>query len=121
MCLTDDGRRVASVPDFPLTDEELHRRVLDRLDGPMCRLLAPLLEAYPDSIGNEELAEKAGYAPSSGGYNNPRGRLRTLGLVNYPQPGYVQANGLLFPEAVGRRSHEQRPTGGADGGGEARP
>jgi hypothetical protein len=49
-------------------------------------------------MSNEELAEAAGYAPNTGGYNNPRGRLRSLGLVAYPSPGRVVALPLLFLE-----------------------
>lgn len=29
-----------------------------------------------------------------------RGRLRTLGLVNYPRPGLMRAADLLFPEGA---------------------
>lgn len=33
----------------------------------------------------------------AGAFNNPRGRLKTLGLIEYPQPGMVRAKDLLFP------------------------
>ncbi len=98
IALTDAGRALASVPDAPLTTDELHRRVLDRLPGPEQRLLRPLLEAYPDSLSNGELAERAGYTPNAGAFNNPRGRLRSLGLIDYPEPGRVTALPLLFLE-----------------------
>jgi DNA helicase HerA-like ATPase len=45
------------------------------------------------------LAEAARYAVNTGGYNNPRGRLRSLGLIEYPQPGFVVARPLLFLES----------------------
>jgi hypothetical protein len=57
-----------------------------------------LLEIYPEEISKNELAERSGYAPGSGGFNNPCGRLRTLGLVEYPSPGKVKAKSLLFLE-----------------------
>ena len=56
-----------------------------------------LLEIYPSDISKDELAEQTGYVPRSGGFNNPCGRLRTLGLVEYPQPGKVVAQDILFP------------------------
>ncbi len=34
--------------------------------------------------------------PTGGGFRNPLGRLRTVGLVEYPGPGMVQASGALF-------------------------
>ena len=34
--------------------------------------------------------------PTGGGFRNPLGRLRTLGLVEYSAPGMVRASGALF-------------------------
>jgi hypothetical protein len=76
----------------------LHDRVLGQLPTPEQKILRQLLESYPESIENDELARKAGYEPGGGAFNNPRGRLRTLGLVEYPQKGMVRAAELLFIE-----------------------
>ncbi len=81
--LTDAGRRMAKIPEIPLTTEELHKKVFSILPGPESKLLKVLIEVYPSSISNQELAERAGYAPGGGAYNNPRGRLRSLGLIDY--------------------------------------
>ena len=80
--LTPAGRELANVPDEVLTTEELHRKVLAQLPGPEARILGVLL-AHPEGMSNEELAQAARYTYGSGGYNNPRSRLRTLGLVDY--------------------------------------
>ena len=96
--LTDAGRKVAVPPDIQPTNDALHEAVLGRLPGPEQRLLRPLLRTYPSAMHNETLANEAGYAVGSGGFNNPRGRLKTLGLVEYPSPGMVRAKDLLFPE-----------------------
>lgn len=95
--LTDSGRRLANAPAAPASTSELHDRILAKLPGPEQRILRPLLERYPSSIANAELAAAAGYAVGAGSFNNPRGRLRTLGLIEYPQPGYCVARSLLFP------------------------
>lgn len=95
--LTEAGRDLAEFPERIATNEELHRSVLERLPGPEQRLLGPLLEAYPKAMTNESLARAAGYTPGAGAFNNPRGRLRSLGLIDYPQPGMVRARDLLFP------------------------
>lgn len=94
--LTDDGQRHAEEPDTPLDAQELQRMVLQRLPGPEQRILQVLIEAYPDALSNEACAKAAGYAPDGGAYNNPRGRLRSLGLIEYPERGVVQAKPLLF-------------------------
>jgi hypothetical protein len=96
IALTDVGRELAKAPDAPLTTEELHKHVLDVLPGPEQKLLRELLAIYPSDIAKDELAERVGYAAGSGGFNNPCGRLRTLGLVDYPQSGRVRAKDLLF-------------------------
>ena len=96
IALTEEGRLVANAPETPLTTEELHKRVLGRLETPHRKLLVPLLEAYPESITNEELAERSGYTFGSGGFNNPKGRLRSLSLIEYLNGGRVRARDLLF-------------------------
>ena len=99
IALTDAGREVANFPDGALTNDQLHERVLSRLPGPEQRLLRPLLEAYPNGMSHEDLAQAANYASGSGGFNNPRGRLRTLGLIEY-RGGTSVARDLLFPEGA---------------------
>lgn len=96
--LTDEGRAAAAPPVDALTTAELHRAVLGRLGGPEQRILQPLLDAYPESLSNDELAAAANYTAGAGAFNNPRGRLRSLGLVEYPEPGRVVARDILFPE-----------------------
>ena len=96
--LTDTGKRTAVYPEGIGTNEELHQAVLSRLPGPEQRLLTPLLKSYPSAMHNQTLADAAGYTAGAGAFNNPRGRLKTLGLIEYPQPGMVRAKDLLFPE-----------------------
>ncbi len=93
--LTPDGVSRANVPSEPLTREELHAKVLSVLDGPQQRILKPLLDANGESIGNDELAALAGYQ-IGGGFNNPKGRLRSLGLIEYLPGNRIRARDILF-------------------------
>jgi len=95
LALTEVGRVLARAPGAALTPEELQARVLGQLPGPEGKLLRVLLDAYPGALSNEDLAQRAGYAPNGGAYNNPRGRLRSLGLIDY-QGGLVVARPVLF-------------------------
>jgi hypothetical protein len=95
--LTEEGRKYANWPDTPLTAEELQRHVMSVLPGPHQKILRVLLDKYPEAISKDGCARLAGYAPG-GAFNNPLGRLRSMGLVDYPQPGYVVAESLLFLE-----------------------
>lgn len=96
--LTEAGRGNANAPAAPLTKEEMQRRVMERLGGPERRILDPLLAAYPEGMTFQDLAAASGYGAGGGAFNNPRGRLRTLGLIEYPTPGLARARGILFLE-----------------------
>lgn len=70
-------------------------------DGDLTRPQRKVLDAiaFWRSIGHdaptrEQIGVVAGYSPSSGGFNNLLGQLRTAGHVDIPQPGRVSlANG----------------------------
>jgi uncharacterized protein len=96
IALTDEGRGLANPPQSSLTTEELHRRVLERLPGPERKLLQVLLDVYPNDVSNEELAERTSYTAGGGAFNNPKGRLRTLGLIEYLNGGRIKARSILF-------------------------
>jgi hypothetical protein len=95
--LTEVGRNEAEFPAQIGSNEELHSKVMDRLPGPESKLLSALLAVYPKAMTNEELAEASGYTEGGGAFANPKGRLRTLGLIAYPSKGIVRAKDLLFP------------------------
>ncbi|HTT77096.1 MAG TPA: DUF87 domain-containing protein [Candidatus Binataceae bacterium] len=57
-------------------------------------ILEALAEAYPGPLSKEEVAAKAGYEASGGGFNNALGRLRTLELVQ--GRGELRASTDLF-------------------------
>jgi len=52
--------------------------------------------SLPLELVTESQASRGGYAPGSGAFNNPRGKLRSLGLVEYPGNGEVRARNILF-------------------------
>lgn len=98
IALTDEGRKIANMPDATLTTSKLHEKVLSILETPHQRILKPLLERYPEAMSDEELAELSGYKCGTGGFNNPKGRLRSLGLIEYLPGRMVKARSILFIE-----------------------
>lgn len=95
--LTDEGRTIAVAPNAPLTQDELHRTVLEKIDGSERKVLQPLLEAYPEGISNTDLCAAAGYMHErSTGYTNPRGRLKSYGLIEHTSDGLIRARDILF-------------------------
>lgn len=98
--LTDEGRVAAPKIDIPPTGDALRSVVMQKLEGPQRRVLQPLIDAYPGEVDADTLAEAAGYGSSNNGaFNNVRGRLRTLGLVEYPRSKVTRASDILFPES----------------------
>lgn len=59
-------------------------------------LLTMLIQSYPTVLTDEELADATGYSPGGGAFNNPKGRLRSLGLITYPSAKASKAADLLF-------------------------
>jgi len=57
---------------------------------------ARLIAAYPSDLSKEELADRASQSPTSSGYSNNLGALRSLGFLDYPVPGRVKAADILF-------------------------
>ena len=89
--------------------EQLHAAWLGRLSGSQGRLLRVLIDHYPGAMDRTQLAEAAGQSPTSSGFANNLGALRSLGLVDYPQRGEVVATDLLFPELPGRTARDHSP------------
>lgn len=108
-------RRIAPAPAPvqrpPSPAREVRQSEGSDLPGPQQRILNSL--AWWSAFGhgqpiNEQVAFIAGYSPSSTGYTNPRGALKSAGLVHYPQPGRV----ALTEEGAARAaSPDVAPTG----------
>ena len=94
--LTDDGRAIGNAPEVEPNDASLHALIESILPRAKWRIIEALIAVYPDPLSREELAEEVGVSPSSSGYANNLGSLRTLGLVEYPIRGAVRATSILF-------------------------
>lgn len=79
--ITDDGMKALGDFDPLPTGQALIDHWLGSLGTPEQKILRPLIEAWPSGMDKESLAAAAGYEPGGGAFNNPIGRLRTLGLV----------------------------------------
>lgn len=98
VALTDMGRAIAVVENVPTTSEDLQQQVCSMVSGSQAAILKELIVNYPDALAKNALAERVGQSPTSGGYFNNLGRLRSLGLIDYPQQGYAAASSVLFLE-----------------------
>lgn len=100
LILTDQGRQQAGAPEQPISLTDLHDAWLRIISTPQATLLRVILEAWPESMSREELAERANVSLTSSAFTNNVSRLSTLKALTYPQKGYVKASELLFPEGL---------------------
>jgi hypothetical protein len=98
--LTDHGRTLADAHQAPATADEMQAFVRQLVGPAKARIIDALIGVYPDALPKEELADRAGASATSSGYTNNLGALRSLGLIDYPAPGYVAARPVLFLEAA---------------------
>ena len=97
LALTDLGWKKANRQKLPLSNSEVQARAISVLPGPEAKLLSAILAAYPNALDDEGLANQTGYTAGAGAFNNPKGRLRSLGLITYPRPRHARAADILFP------------------------
>lgn len=98
--LTDAGRSAAAAQDSPLSSQDLHAKIFEKLPNPQCRILKVLIAHRGSALSREAVAQKAGASPASSAFMNNLSALRSLGLLDYPQQGYVRAEEILFLEGV---------------------
>lgn len=96
MCLTELGRGKAPVMNRPLTREDVHNAVLAELSAAEKKIVTALLESYPDAMTTAQVGEATGFDPTGGYFGNTRGRLKTMGLIDYPTKGMLRASDVLF-------------------------
>jgi len=95
--LTPEGIRRANFPARPPTSRDLQQMILSALSGPEQKLLGALLLSHPRERTREDLARELKYEnPRSGGFSQPLGHLKELGLVTYPSRGTIRVADLLF-------------------------
>lgn len=92
---TEKGRSLANTPKSFLTVADLQDHVFAILPGPECKILSMLISYDGRPVEKSLLAELCGYK-EGGAFNNPLGRLRTLGLIEYPAPKQARAMPFLF-------------------------
>lgn len=97
VALTDSGRNAANAPR-EMSVEEMQDALCQKVGAARAAIVRALIELYPESTSRHALAERIGVSPTSGGYFNNLGSLRTLGVIDYPARGEVAACPVLFLE-----------------------
>lgn len=85
--LTAAGSMIAGIMPAP-QQAELHERVCGLLVPRQAKMLRALIQNQ--RLTRAQLAEDSGRSAGSSSYDNDISRLRTLGLVDYPESGVVE-------------------------------
>lgn len=85
-------RLLADVAAMP--PSEAKAAFLEKLTGPQHKVVDVLEHA--GEMSKKSLGEATGYSPTSGGFGNILGQLRTLGVIDYPRPGQVAMESWVF-------------------------
>lgn len=96
--LTAEGRARASAPDRPATVEDLRDAIRRKVSGPQWSILSFVISGYPEAFSREQVADGAGASAASSGFEKNISTLRSLGFIDYPSPGFVAAQPILFLE-----------------------
>jgi hypothetical protein len=76
---------------------ELREWLRPKIGGPENKILDVLMEAYPQRLRSDALAEQAGYSAGGGAFNNPLSRLRSLeAAVGKDKDGGTKASDVFF-------------------------
>lgn len=91
------GAGAAMMPNMDApTQEQILSRIQNICTGPEWKIFSALLSRNREKVSKSELAELSEYSEKGSAYINPLGALRTMGLLDYPSNGYVQASEWIF-------------------------
>lgn len=96
--LSDKGQGVIG-PMPSLSGERFREKIFRHLNGVRGDMLRTLVDAWPSTMGREELASLHGYTNlKSAGFAKSLSYLFARGWAEYPDTGTVRASDRLFPE-----------------------
>ena len=87
LALTGDGLTIATAPNAPTTNATLWAAIAAKLPPRQVKIVDAVFAQSPRD--RAEIANECGTTASSSTFANDLGRLRTLGLIDYPAPGAV--------------------------------
>jgi hypothetical protein len=78
------------------SQEEVHAALFSRLTPARASIMRELIRVWPRAPGKQDLAETVGVSPGSGSFAQNLGRLRAMGVLDYPTPQTVAATSICF-------------------------
>lgn len=100
--LSDAGWKYLGARPEPMSAADLQQHYLSILRAGASRMLRACIDAYPGGLTKQQLAERAGVAPSGGTFSTYLGELRRNGLVEQ-RDNVVVATDILMHGAQAQR------------------
>lgn len=93
--ITKEGIKAAKKVELPLGPKE-RQAYWVRETGAAGNILTTLIEAYPNALTHDQIADKTGYSAGASTIGNYLAKLSKKGLVVKPRRGEYKANDALF-------------------------
>lgn len=100
LALTEEGSLEAVHPEQLLTRDDLHQKVLSRLNEGERRILEYLIGIYPAAQSRADVGREVRYDLTGGSGSRHVSKLVTLGFIDIPGAGQLRAGKLLYPEGL---------------------
>ena len=99
IAITPQGTELANIPESTPTIDELHKRLLGILDGPGRAIMSAVIDAGPDGLSTEEVAQATGYSAGGGSFSTYLSRLSGIGLIERSR-GHIKPTDVVFPNGL---------------------
>jgi hypothetical protein len=96
LSMTGEGRGVSPLPDVDPEASAILEHCLHAVAGQQAKILRVVHGAYPDSVSRIRVAEELNVSPTSGGFRNSLGGLRTAGMITYPDTEALRCSDWMF-------------------------
>ncbi|WP_109771902.1 type IV secretory system conjugative DNA transfer family protein [Mycolicibacterium fortuitum] len=103
--LTQAGWDYLGTRPEPMTAQQLQRHYLDILRAGAARMLQAVIDAHPDGLAKDQLADVSGVTASGGTFSTYLGDLRRNGLIALRGDRIVATDILMYGASAPQRPH----------------
>lgn len=96
LLMTGEGRGAAPLPDVDHDTSAILEHCLRAVASQEAKILRVVHGAYPESVSRIQVAENLNVSPTSGGFRNSLGGLRTAGMITYPDTESLRCAVWMF-------------------------
>lgn len=100
LSLTELGKGAITATEPPTSLQDFHNRVRTHLSSLETQMFDAMVAVYPNSLSRAELGQAINKSEATGYFQGTVSTMKTAGILEYPQSGFVRATDTLFPEGL---------------------